>query len=87
VAATISTGMGELKTPKTLTKPVQSEVDCANLYLAARLLWGGCSLSWSGDEFLIKGLGRVKTEMSLYVLAYYVKRLMNVKAYATPGDG
>jgi len=38
-------------------------------------------------RILTKGLGRVKTEMSLHVLAYYVKRLMNVKAYATPGDG
>jgi len=47
---------------------------------------GRLQLSWSGEEFLTKGLGRVKTEMSLHVLAYYVKRLMNVKAYAAPRD-
>ena len=43
----------------------------------------GTIKSWMGaTHFLTKGLERVKTEMSLHVLAYNVKRLMSLLAVA-----
>ena len=43
----------------------------------------GTIKSWMGaTHFLTKGLERVKTEMSLHVLAYNVKRLMSLLGVA-----
>ena len=39
----------------------------------------GTIKSWMGStHFLTKSLGRVSTEMSLHVLAYNMKRMMNI---------
>ena len=43
----------------------------------------GTIKSWMGaTHFMTKGLERVKTEMSLHVLAYNVKRLMSLLGVA-----
>lgn len=47
----------------------------------------GTIKAWMGStHFLTKGLERVKTEMSLYVLAYNLKRLMALLGIAAVMD-
>jgi len=44
----------------------------------------GTFKAWMGaTHFLTKGLERVSTEMSLHVLAYNMKRVMNILGNAT----
>ena len=60
--------------PEVKFEEVQSSLECANVPCGARSIkmWMGSS------RFLMKSLKHVSTEMSLHVLAYNLKRVMNI---------
>jgi len=56
----------------------QRPMPCRSAVARSGIHSGSSSPGWGATHFLTKGLERVKTEMSLHVLAYNVKRLITL---------